>query len=135
MQRKINLTQVNCLRMGKTTEAKPHRVILRSPISRIHYYQSQTVTSIRNLTKPFDLSRNTNLKLDPYLNTQLDLYCSGNLFIQCTNPSTWLTNVHESQYVTISSNLKRLLAVKFFNLSTMRIKKLIGHKTLGIKMQ
>ena len=27
MQRKINFTQVICLRMGKITEAKPHRVI------------------------------------------------------------------------------------------------------------
>ena len=35
---------------------------------------------------------NTNLQLNPYPNTQLDLYFSGNLSIQCTNPSTWLTN-------------------------------------------
>ena len=48
MQWKINLTQVICLRMEKTTEAKPHRVNLRSLLSRIHYYQLQTVTSIRN---------------------------------------------------------------------------------------
>ena len=76
MQRKINLSKVICLRMGKTTEAKPHRVNLRSPFTRIHYYQSQVVTSIRNLTKPFGLSQNTNLQLNPYPNTQLDLYCS-----------------------------------------------------------
>ena len=42
MQWKINLTQVICLRMGKTTEAKPHRVILRLPLPRIHYCQSQS---------------------------------------------------------------------------------------------
>ena len=30
---------------------------------------------------------NTNLQLNPYPNTQLDLYCSGNLFVQCTNPN------------------------------------------------
>ena len=81
-----------CLQMGKTVETKPHRVILRSLLLRIHYYQSQAVTSIRNLTKPFSLSQNTNLQLNPYPNTQLDLYCSGNLLVQCTNPSTWLTN-------------------------------------------
>ena len=69
------------LRMGKTTETKPHRVILRSPLPRIHYYQSQTVTSIGDLTKPFSLSRNTNLQLNHFPNTQLDLYCSGNLFL------------------------------------------------------
>ena len=78
MQWKINLKQVICLRMGKTTEAKPHWVNLRLPLSRIHYYQSQVVTRMRNLTKPFSLSQNTNLQLNPYPNTQLDLYCSGN---------------------------------------------------------
>ena len=92
MQWKINLTRVICLQMGKTIKAKPHKVNLRSPLLRIHYYQSQAVTSIRNLTKPFGLSWNTNLQLNPYPNTQFDLYCSGNLSIQCTNPSTWLTH-------------------------------------------
>ena len=58
---KLNATKnkfdtVICLRMGKTSEAKPHRVNLRSPLPRIHYYQSQAVASIRNLTKPFGLS-------------------------------------------------------------------------------
>ena len=41
MQRKINLTQVICLRIGKITESKLHRVILRSPLPRIHYYQNK----------------------------------------------------------------------------------------------
>ena len=54
---------------GETTEAKPHRVNFRSPLTRIHYYQSQVVTSIRNLTKTFGLSLNTNLQLNPYPNT------------------------------------------------------------------
>ena len=92
MQQKINLTQVICLRIGKTIEAKPHRVILKSQLPIIYYYQSQTITSIKNLTKPFGLSRNTNLQLNPYPNTQLDLYCSSNLSVQCTNPNMWLTN-------------------------------------------
>ena len=65
--------------MGKTTEAKPHRMILRSLLPKIHYYESQAVTSIKNRTKPFGLSQNTNLQLNPYPNNQLDLYCSGNL--------------------------------------------------------
>ena len=92
MQRKINFTQVICLRMGKTTKAKLNQVNLRSSLQRIHYYQLQTVTSMRNLIKPFDLFRNTNLQLNLFPNTQLDLYCSGNLSVQCTDPSTWLTH-------------------------------------------
>ena len=30
--------------------------------------------------------------MNPYPNTQLDLWCSENLSFQCTTPSTWLTN-------------------------------------------
>ena len=40
--------------------------------------------------------------------------------------------MHGSQYVTNSSNLERFLAVKFFNSSTMKIRKLLGYKTLGV---
>ena len=90
MQQKLNRWFV--YEWGKPPRQKPHRVILRSPLPRIYYYQSQAVTSIKNHTKPFSLSQNTNLQLNPYPNTQLDLYCSGNLSFQCTNPSTWLTN-------------------------------------------
>ena len=50
MQWKISLTQVICLRMGKTTEAKLHQVNLRSPLLRIHYYQLQVVTNKKNLS-------------------------------------------------------------------------------------
>ena len=34
----------------------------------------------------------TNLQLNPYLNTQLDLFSSDNFFFWCTASSTWLTN-------------------------------------------
>ena len=67
MQWKINLTQVICLRMGKTIEAKPHRMNLRSPLSRIHYYQNKQLQIIGILVP------NTNLQLNLYRNTQLDL--------------------------------------------------------------
>ena len=50
MQQKINLTQEIFLRMGKTTEAKLHQMNLRSLLLRIHYYQSQAVTSKKNLS-------------------------------------------------------------------------------------
>ena len=45
---KKKLTQMICLQIGKTTEAKPHMVNLRSPFLKIHYYQSQVVISKRN---------------------------------------------------------------------------------------
>ena len=65
--RKINLTQVVCLRMGKITVAKPHRVNLKSPLLIIYYYQNKRL-QVKRITVP-----NTNLQLNPYSNTQLDL--------------------------------------------------------------
>ena len=56
-----------CLQMRKTTEAKPHQVNLRSPLSRIHYYQNKRL-QVKEISVP-----NTNLQLNPYPNTQLDL--------------------------------------------------------------
>ena len=82
MQRKLNLTRVIYLQMGKTTEAKPHWANLRSPLPRIHYYQNKRLL-VKGISVP-----NTNLQLNPYPNTQLDLQCSDNLSFQCTAPST-----------------------------------------------
>ena len=67
MQRKLNLTQVICLQMGKTTKAKPYRVNLRLPLPRIHYYQNKRL-QVKEIAIP-----NNNLQLNPYPNTQLDL--------------------------------------------------------------
>ena len=63
MQWKINLTQMICLRIGKTTEAKPQWVNLRSPLPRIHYYQNMLL-QVKGISVP-----NTNLQLNPYPNT------------------------------------------------------------------
>ena len=41
----------------------------------------------------------TNLQLNPYPNTQLDLFCSDNLSFYYPTPNTWLTNsMRGSQY-------------------------------------
>ena len=72
--------------MEKTTEAKLHRVNLRSPLPKIYYYQNKWL-QVKEISVP-----NTNLQFNPYPNTQLDLWCNDNLSFQCTAPSTWLTN-------------------------------------------
>ena len=41
--------------------------------------------------------------------------------------------MHGSKYVTNTNYLKKMLAVKFFNSSTMKIRKLLGYKTLWCK--
>ena len=67
MQQKINLTQVICLRMEKTTEVKLHQVNLSSSLSSIHYYQNKRL-QVKGIPVP-----NTNLQLNRYPNTQSDL--------------------------------------------------------------
>ena len=67
MQQKINLTQVICLQMSKTTKAKPYHVNLRSPLPKIHYYQNKRL-QVKGITVP-----TSNLQLNPYPNTQLNL--------------------------------------------------------------
>ena len=109
MQWKINLTRVIYLQMGKTIKAKPHWVNLRSPLSRVYYYQNKRL-QVKGITVP-----NTNLQLNHY--PQLDLYCSGNLSIQCTTPSTWLTNDARIPVCDWHTNLRKMLAVKFFSSS------------------
>ena len=48
---------------------------------------SKQAVASKRITVPY-----TNLQLNPYPNTQLDLFCSDNLSFQCTTLSTWLIN-------------------------------------------
>ena len=73
----------------------------------------------------------TNLQLNPYPNTQLDLFCSNNLSF----------SMHGSQYVTnnrcadpstrLDHQLEKDVGCKVLQfIKTMKVKKLQGHKTL-----
>ena len=105
--------------MGKTIKPKSHRVNLRSSLPRIHYYQNKWL-QVKGIPVP-----STNLQLNPYPNTQLDLQCSDNLSFQCTTPSTWLTH-----------QLEEDVGCKFLQfIQMMKIMKLPGYKTLDTKMQ
>ena len=104
-------------------------------IPRIYYYQSQAVTSIRNLTKPFGLSK---IQTYSWTLTPIPNWTCIVTAISPFNtriPVRDLPMMHGSQYVTNSPTLRRLLAAKFFSSSTVKIKKLLGHKTLGVNMQ
>ena len=52
----IKLTRYFVYEWGKPIRQKPYRVILRSPLPRIHYYQSQAVTSKRNPSTFYQLT-------------------------------------------------------------------------------
>ena len=85
---------VICLRMGKTNTAKTPPGDFKVTISENPLLSKQAVTS------KWILVPSTNLQLNPYPNTQLDLSCSDNfpfwcmtpkyITSQCANPSTQL---------------------------------------------
>ena len=72
MQWKINDTVI-CLRMGKTNKAKTPWSDFKVITPENPLLLQQAVTS-KGILVPY-----TNLQLNPYLNTQLDLFCSDNL--------------------------------------------------------
>ena len=75
--------------------------------------------------------RYTNLELNPYPNTQLDLFCSDNLSFSM-NGSQYMTNqlMNGSKYVT-NHQLEKNVDCKVFQfINMMKITKLLGYKIL-----
>ena len=72
MHWKINDTVI-CLRMGKTNTAKTPSGDFKVTNHEIPLLSQQAVTS-KGIPVP-----STNLQLNPYPNTQLDLFCNDNL--------------------------------------------------------
>ena len=70
----------------KPTRQIPHRGDFQVTTPKIHLLSQQVVTS-KGILVTY-----TNLKLNPYPNTQLDLFCSDNFSFWCMAPSMWLTN-------------------------------------------
>ena len=72
---------VICLRMGKTYIAKIPPGDFKVTTLENSLLSKQAVIS-KGIPVPY-----TNLQLNPYPNTQLDLFCSDNLSFQCMAPS------------------------------------------------
>ena len=86
---KLNATEnkvdtVICLRMRKTSKAKTSSSDFKVTTPENLLLSQQAVTS-KGISAPY-----TNLQLNPYPNTQLDLFCSDNLSF----------SMHGSLYVT-----------------------------------
>ena len=73
---------VICLRMGKTYTAKTPPDDFKVTTLKNPLLSKQAITS-KGILVPY-----TNLQLNSYPNTQLDLFCSNNLSFQCTAPNT-----------------------------------------------
>ena len=75
-----------CLRMEKTSTEKTTPGDFKVTTLENLLLSQQAITS-KGISIPY-----INLQLNPYPNTQLDLFCSDDLSFWCTTPSIWLTN-------------------------------------------
>ena len=89
---------VICLRMGKTNTAKTPPGDFKVTTPEIPLLSQQAVTS-KGIQVPY-----TNLQMNPYPNTQLDLFCSDNFSFQCTTPKYVTNELRRSQYATSITN-------------------------------
>ena len=113
-----------CLWMGKTYTAKTPSGDFKVTTPENPLLSKQAITN-KGISVPY-----TNLQLNPYPNTQLDLFCSDNLSFQCTASSTWLTNCVNPS-TRLDHQLEKDVGCKVLQLiQTMKILKLLGHKTL-----
>ena len=87
-----------CLRMGKTYTTKNPSGDFKVTIPNNSLLSQQTIKS-KGISVPY-----TNLQLNPYPNTQLDLFCSDNLSFPMQG-SQYVTNqLRRSQYATSITN-------------------------------
>ena len=78
----------------------------------------------------------TNLLLNSYPNTLLDLFCVTISHFQCMTPSTWQTNRCTDPSTWLTTNLRRMLAAKFFSsLIQWRSRNSLVTKPYGVQTQ
>ena len=112
-----------CLQIRKTNTATPPGDF-KVTTPKIPLLSQQVVTS-KGISVPYN-----NLQLNPYPNTQLDLFCSGNFYFRCTAPNTWLTNCADPSTRLQSPTRESCWLQSSSVHHTMKIQKMFGHKTL-----
>ena len=115
---------VICLRMGKTktTETPLNDFKVTTPENLL--LSKKEVTS-KGLSVPY-----TNLQLNPYPNTQLDLFYSDNFSFWCTAPNTWLTNWVDPSMRLQSPTREGCWLQNSLVHHMIKIQKMLGYKTL-----
>ena len=114
-----------CLWMGKIYTAKTLLGNFKVTTPKNLLLSQQAVTS-KWILIPY-----TNLQLNPYPNTQLDLFCSEISHFQSTAPSIWLTNWCTDPSTWLTHQLEKDVGCKVFQfIYTSKIKKLLSYKTL-----
>ena len=110
--------------MAKTPPSDFKVTTLENPL-----LSKQVVTS-KGVPVPY-----TNLQLNPYPNTQLDLFYSNNLSFQCMAPSTWLTNCVDPS-TRLNHQLEKDVNCKVFQFITRwRSQSSLVTKPYGVQTQ
>ena len=98
-------------------------MIIRSPLPKLYYYHNKQL-QVKESQVPYQPT------VETLPNTQLDLFCSDSSLFRCTTPSTWLTNYADPS-TRLQSPTKKIVGCKVLQfIHTMKIKKMLGHKTL-----
>ena len=109
--------------MWKTNTEKTPLGNFKVTTPEIQLLPQQVVTS-KGIPVPF-----TNLQLNPYRNTQLNLFCSDNFSFWFMAPTTWLINCADPS--TWHHQLEKVVGCKVLQfIPMMKIKKMLGHKIL-----
>ena len=121
---KNKLTRWFVYEWGKPTWQKPHRVILRSPLPRIHYYHNKRL----QVKESQYLIPTYSWTLTPIPNWTCSIVTISSF--QCTAPSTWLTNCADPSTWLQSPTRKGCWLQNSSVYHMMKIEKLLGYKTL-----
>ena len=121
----IKLTRWFVYEWGKPTWQKLHRVILRSPLSRIHYYYQNKQLQVKESQY---LIPTYSWTFTPIPNWTCSIVTISHF--QCTAPSTWLTNCTDPS-TRLNHQLEKDVGCKVLQfINMMKIMKLLGHKAL-----
>ena len=104
----IKLTRWFVFEWGKPTRQKPHWVILRSPLPRIHYYHNMQLQRKESQY----LMPTYSWTLTPIPNWTCSVVTISPF--QCMTPSTWLP-IMWILVRDLITNLRRMLTAKFFS--------------------
>ena len=118
------LTRWFVYELGKPTWQKPHQVILRSPLPRIHYYQNKRL----QVKESQYLISTYSWTLTPITNWTCSIVTIS--LFQCTTPSTRTNQLCGSQYATWLPTWEGCWLQSSSVHHTIKIMKLLGHKTL-----
>ena len=118
------LTRWFVYKWGKPTRQKPHRVILRSPLPKFHYYHNKRL----QVKESQYLISTYSWTLTPIPNWTCSVVTISPFDARL--PSTWLSNCVDPVR-DFNHQLEKVVGCKILQfIPTMKIKKMLSHKTL-----